>query len=421
MSTAAIISLLLLLVVVVLLALANRRAQAENEASGLELTAYEEIFDRSNDALLVLDLANGQIRRANARAAELVGRSLPELRTLTVFDLHIPADLDRSARRMADAWASKGGVFEDIPFRRKDGTLVPVECSVRVTTYRGVPAIILQARDIRERLRLQAEVAEKTALVEQRNLEHLSSLRYASMIQRGMLPARAQIRGAFRDAFVMERPRDIVSGDFYWAAQAAGRTLVAVADCTGHGVPGALLSMTGIGLLRQLVDRGVLHPARMLDELRVELLRALVHHEGSDRLRDGMNIALISYDPVAGEVAFSGALHSLYILRNDATAVEEVKGDRVPITLDGGGPDPYRSHLVPVTMGDRLFMTSDGFADQFGGPMGKRFKSAALRALIRSTGDRPLAAQGTALEAAFGAWKGDHEQVDDVLLVGLQV
>ena len=383
---------------------------------------YKRLFDQAFDGAIVLNVANGRIHLANQRAADLLGHSLEALSTKSIFDLHFPEDLDRSSLRIADAWSEGGLVYDDIPFRTAAGERLPVECSVKVTEHLGRPAVVLYMRDIRERLRLQQEIAERNALVELQNNELLSGLRYAQGIQQAMLPSLSQVRAGFIDAFILYRPRDIVSGDFYWTAQAGPKSILAVADCTGHGVPGALLSMTGITLLQGIVSgRGVTSPARVLGELRSELLRSLAHQEGDSHVRDGMNIGIISYDRVTRECEFSGALCPLYIVRANGGGLEEVKGDRIPVGYHEGTMRDFTPHLIALHEGDRLFLGSDGFADQFGGPQGRKLKTAGMKEMIaRVTGDN-LCRQARALEHGFLEWKGGLDQLDDVTLVGVQV
>lgn len=398
------------------------RSRSQSEVLERENRGYSQVFDQAHDALLVLDFVNGKIHRSNERAAQLLGYGSDELAGKTIFDLHFPEDLHRSATRIADAWASKGSIYDDIPFKTKSGAPLPVECSVKVTSYDDHPAVVIYARDISERLRLQQEVAEKNRIVRKQNDDMHSSLRYASGIQRGILPSIRQLSSGFSGVFVINRPKDIVSGDFYWAEQMGHRAIVAVADCTGHGVPGAMLSMTCAGLLRQVViERGVHEPSAILGELRQELLRALVHHENEERLRDGMCIALLVFDRVTGEGEFCGSFHPLYIVRSGSTMVEEIKADRFPVGFQDGDQRTFTPHLFHLSAGDRVFMTTDGFPDQFGGEHGKRLKSASMKELFLRTSNGSMEDQRNALEHAFDAWKGDEEQLDDVLMVGLQV
>lgn len=388
--------------------------------AGPDLAGYKRLFEQAFDGAMVLDVADGRIHLANQRAAEMLGHALENLSGKTIFDLHFPGDLDRSARRIADAWLDGGLVYEDIPFRHADGSAVEVECSVKVSEQLGRPAVVIYLRDIRERLRLQREVAERNMQVERQNEEMQSSLRYASGIQQAMLPSPGQLRAAFGDAFVIHRPRDIVSGDFHWCTRTGSRSMLAVADCTGHGVPGALLTMTGITLLRQITEgRGLHEPAEVLAELRQELLRTLVHQEDEGQLHDGMDIAFLTWDRLTGECLFSGALSNMHLVRADGTP-EEVKGDRVPIGWNDGKVRPFTQHALQLAPGDRVFLCSDGWADQFGGPEGRKLKASGLKAMLQALPKGALCGQGKSLEQRFTAWKGTLDQVDDVTLVGFQ-
>ncbi len=380
-----------------------------------------QIVEQANDAIIVLDFVSGKIHHANPSAGLMLGYSMKELCERTVFDLHFPEDLHRSAERIADVWEKGGLVYDDIPFRTVHGERLPVECSGKVTEYQGKPAVMIYARDITERLRLEGEIKEKNLLVEQQNKDILSGLRYAQGIQMGMLPSLEDLRASFMDVFVINKPRDIVSGDFHWSRKTGNKVVVAVADCTGHGVPGAMLSMTGIALLQQVVGDGTGHADQMLADLRMKFLQTLTHQEDGHALRDGMTIGLVVRDTVTGTVEYAGSLCPLYLLRKGASSLEEIKGDRFPIGFQQGASHTYERHVLELLPGDRLFMASDGFADQFGGPEGKKFKKSALKHMLFSTGSLPMKEQGLMLDMAFNAWRGTCDQVDDVLLVGVEV
>jgi PAS domain S-box-containing protein len=411
-----------ILVAAILLALAYERSRGRLRHLEEDRSRYVRMFDQAYDAILVVDVADGRIHQANPRAGELLGHTPDELRTKTIFDLHFKDDLANSAIRIADAWANGGGVHDDIPFRNAAGARVPVECSARVTEYAGKAAVVLYARDITERLRLQRMVVEKNAQIELQNMEMRSGLRYAQGIQAGMLPSLGQLRASFADAFVLFKPRDIVSGDFHWSARVGNKVVVAAADCTGHGVPGALLSMTGIALLQQIVvGRGITGPAQVLEELRTELLRSMAMQEGPGQLRDGMNIGCVVVDIPTGAAEFSGAFCPLWVVRQGAAVLEEIKGDRIPVGLQEGTLRRFSLHRFDVRKGDRLFMASDGFADQFGGPEGKKFKTSALKELLRSSSVDPMPVQGATLGTVFAQWMGTTDQIDDVMVIGLEV
>jgi len=209
-----------------------------------------------------------------------------------------------------------------------NGTVIPVESSVRVSSYRGRPAIILFARDIRERLILQGEMDAQQTVVREQNRELVAGIRYAQRIQRAVLPDAERLQDHFPGSFILFRPRDIVSGDLYWFGERDGRVVVAAADRTGHGVPGALLSLIGVSLFQEMVmEKGHLDPATIFNGTRDGMIAALGRNTESDQ-RDGMNVGLVSIDRAASTLAYAGAYGPLYLVRKGELI--EYKGDRMP-------------------------------------------------------------------------------------------
>jgi PAS domain S-box-containing protein len=413
-----------LLITTLGMGIAFRRSQERTATLTNDLSEYTQVIEGGNDAVLVIDFVDGRILRANSRAASMLGHSKERMLALTVFDLHAPEYLAQSANRIADAWEKKGTVYSDIPFRTVTGESIAVECSTTVTYHGERPAVVLFARDIRERLQLQREVEEQQHLVRAKSDEVQASLRYASTIQRAMLPTEEALRSMFPDAFVLFKPRDIVSGDFHWTARVGDTVLVAVADCTGHGVPGAFLSMIGNSLLRSIVlERGITDPGSVLDQLREGIAQALRGPEQGTHLRDGMDIAFVAVDPLTRTARFAGAMNPLYRMRGVGASAEiiEVKGDRVPIGFMDGSAKTFTTHTLELLPGDKIYLFSDGFADQFGGAEGKKIKPVGFKRLLLETGNYDMAQQRSAMDKAFNDWKIHHDQVDDVLVVGLQV
>lgn len=402
------------------LSFAYNRMQTRLGRSERDRDSYLGVLESSNDALFVINFVNGRIYQANTKASELLGYRNDELVALSIFELHPREFLHRSATRIADAWERKGLVYEDIPLMTAKGEVIEVESSVRVTSYRGDPAIILLARDIRERLDLQRKVAAQQALVQEQNHQLLSSIRYAQRIQRAVLPEADQLQALFPESFILYRPRDIVSGDLYWFAEQEGKAIVVAADCTGHGVPGALLSLISASLFEEMVkEKACTDPGAILDGAREGMINALNKQDNEQIQRDGMNAAVLSYDRVAQKLAYAGGFSPLYLVR--AGELIEYKGDRMAIGPYEGKAAPFATTHIDVHPGDRLFIFSDGFQDQFGGAEGKKIMSSRMRKWIQETSRLAMDDQYQLLSDRFRLWKGTHEQVDDVLLIGLEL
>lgn len=401
------------------LAFAYNRLRGEQQLAERDRESYLGVLESSNDALFVINFVNGKIHKANARAAQLLGYTSEELAERSIFELHPKEFLHLSADRIADAWEWKGLIYEDIPLVHKDGTIIPVESSVKVSSYRGRPAIILFARDIRERLALRAEVEAQQTVVREQNRELVAGIRYAQRIQRAVLPDAERLQDHFPESFILFRARDIVSGDLYWFGERDGRVVVAAADCTGHGVPGALLSLIGASLFQEMVmEKGNLDPAMILDGARDGMIAALGRNDESDQ-RDGMNVGLVTIDRAASTLAYAGAYGPLYIIRQGELI--EHKGDRMPIGLHAGTITPFQRVEIALEPGDRIYLFSDGMPDQFGGPDGKKLRSAGLKRWLLETATLPMDEQHQALSDRFRMWKGEEDQVDDVLLIGIAV
>ncbi len=264
-------------------------------------------------------------------------------------------------------------------------------------------------RDLAEAQRDQIAIQKK---------EITDSILYAERIQRSLLPGREKMQQQMKDHFILFKPRDIVSGDFYWAAQVKDRLIVVAADCTGHGVPGAFMSMLGIAFLNEVVrENRVLKADLILNELRNHVIEALQQKGEPGEARDGMDMALCVIDKKRNVLHFAGANNPLYYIRNGE--LFEIKGDKMPVAIHVR-MDPFTNHRVEIMPGDVFYIFSDGYADQFGGPRGKKFKYKALQELLLQIHHKPMAEQKSILDETFEKWKGDMDQIDDVVIVGFR-
>jgi serine phosphatase RsbU (regulator of sigma subunit) len=248
------------------------------------------------------------------------------------------------------------------------------------------------------------------------------SIAYAGKIQGALIPNSDLFAGHFAHYFVLNRPKDVVSGDFHWYHRISDdQCLVAAADCTGHGLPGAMMAAIGCSLLNELVVQYPhKDPAELLGMLNERMTRTL-HQSGKRKgAGDGMDVALCRIDRKEREILFAGAFRPLYWMHEGQLTV--INGDRQPIGGSQHDADrKFTVHRVAYHQGDRLYLFSDGYVDQFGGPERKKFMTARFNEILLASQHLPLSAQSEVLERAFVEWKGENEQVDDVCIVGLEV
>ncbi|MCC7303230.1 MAG: tetratricopeptide repeat protein [Bacteroidia bacterium] len=266
------------------------------------------------------------------------------------------------------------------------------------------------------------QIQEKNRIVEEQNKDIKDSIRYARRLQQAILPPIDRFRDVFPDSFIFFRPKDIVSGDFYWFERFGDQVFFAAADCTGHGVPGAFMSIMGSNLLNQsLNEYAITRTDALLNSVSKGLAKALrTQDEGSLMVRDGMDIALCSVDTKKNVLTYSGAFNPVWIFRNDQ--VIELKPDKFPVGATGtAGSAQFSIQQFTLEKGDRIYVFSDGYADQFGGPKGKKFKYAPFQNILSKLGSFSMEEQMQEILRKHEEWKGDLEQVDDILVIGVRV
>jgi serine phosphatase RsbU (regulator of sigma subunit) len=255
-------------------------------------------------------------------------------------------------------------------------------------------------------------------LLDQRR-ELMASLKYASFIQRAVLPDQKYMENMLKEFFIFHQPRDIVSGDFYYCARKEDFIVVAAGDCTGHGVPGALMSIMGVSFLNEILSiRGPIRTSRILNLLRERVMKAL-HQRGYElENKDALDMALCVFHPRSKELQYSGANNPLYHIRNKV--LTEIKADKMPVGIDAIEENSFTNHSLQLKPGDTVYIFSDGYPDQFGGPDNKKFKYGPFRELLIDISDRSMEAQRKELESVMKEWKGDEPQVDDILIFGIR-
>lgn len=252
---------------------------------------------------------------------------------------------------------------------------------------------------------------------ERKNKELLDSIKYAKRIQSAIMPSEKQLSQLIPNGFVIYQPKDIVAGDFYWLNQKDNDLYIAACDCTGHGVPGALVSVVcNAALNRSIKEFALQTPGEILDKTRELVLTEFEKSE--DEVSDGMDIALIRIN--GNKLSFSGANNPLWIVRKNSHLVEDVKGCKQSIGLTNN-PTAFITHETDLSAGDCVYVFTDGYSDQFGGPKGKKFKSRAFKELLQSVNKEPINQQKEILETTMKTWKGKLDQVDDICVIGLRV
>lgn len=273
--------------------------------------------------------------------------------------------------------------------------------------------------DITERKVAEQKLQQKNRELQLKNTEMLASIQYAKRIQDAVLPDAQGLKSYFEDAFVYFRPRDVVSGDFYWYYARGNKVFVAAIDCTGHGVPGALMSVIANGLVRDVViRRGLEEPDEILHAIDSEMEAALNSNAGT-ATADGMDIALCVFDKEKNILSFSGAFRPLLRVRNDE--VTEFRGSRYPIGFYPGIDKVFEKNEIALESGDSFYMFSDGYIDQFGGEKGKKLNRKRFIELLLQVQSMNLEEQESFLDYALNNWKQEEEQTDDVLVIGIKV
>jgi sigma-B regulation protein RsbU (phosphoserine phosphatase) len=286
----------------------------------------------------------------------------------------------------------------------------------------------LTKKEIIARIALAAsfkQLEEKNEIIEEKNKDISDSINYAQRIQQAVMPPLEKLDLILKDYFVLYKPKDVVSGDFYWHANGSSLSLdgktnnivvLAAVDCTGHGVPGALMSIIGTTILNQTVMNAAVNtPAEALSFLNKEVTKSL------NSIKDGMDMALVTIDQEKMELQYAGANNPIYIVRNKQFM--EIKADKKAIGADteDAAVKVFTNNVIPLQTGDCIYLFTDGYADQFGGPLGKKFKYKKFQELLVEIQDNTTEEQKHILNYHHEQWKGNLEQVDDILVIGVRV
>jgi len=278
---------------------------------------------------------------------------------------------------------------------------------------KNIESVLVVSHDITERKMIEVEIQNKNKKIN-------DSINYAKRIQNAILPNTRLINKTLSDSFILYKPRDVVSGDFPWFVQMKDDIFIAAVDCTGHGVPGALLSLIGYFLLNDIVrSRKVTDPGKILDLLDEGVTQTLRQDQDDSATKDGMDIALCRINVATREVEYAGAHRPLYYMKNGV--MDEVKGNKFPI---GGGIYKNQTNFTNTKLqfnpGDSMYFSSDGFPDQFGGAEGRKFGPKKVREIIERAHTLPMDEAAQIFDQEWEGWRGEHKQTDDVLLIGIK-
>jgi serine phosphatase RsbU (regulator of sigma subunit) len=272
----------------------------------------------------------------------------------------------------------------------------------------------------RQKAVVNGKLSEQNAVILEKKREIDKSINYAKGIQNSILPDLKEVSKYLKNCFIYYLPKDVVSGDFYWFHEHKGFFYLMVGDCTGHGVPGALMSIVSMDRISQAIfEKGFLEPKDILSSLNIEIKKALKQQAEDAKQKDGLDIAILRFDHNSERVVYAGANRPLVLIRKGV--LEEIKPDKMAIA--GFTPDnfEFNQREIQVKKGDCLYIFSDGYADQFGGPEGKKFMIRNFKLLLESISGEEISLQEKDISKSHQDWKGNYEQVDDILVIGVKI
>lgn len=437
-------------------ALSIFKAINDQRAAGLTLSIYGEYYLKKNDVpnaikyneqALDLLMSIGQIQEAEKIAWTLytLYKTKPDykksLEARELYDeLHDSLQSEKNTKAVIrqeykyeyEKQAALNDIKQKAELEKRDAEL-KIKRQVQLTLFTGLLLTLIFSIFIYNRFKIsrrqniiiekqkhevelrQLEAEAQKALVEEKNREIVDSINYAKRLQQAILPPPKMIKEILPESFILYKPKAIVAGDFYWIEKKDNHILFAAADCTGHGVPGAMVSVIcNNALNRSLREYGYTEPGKILDKTRDIVIQEFEKSE--DEVKDGMDISLCSIEN--NILQWAGANNPLWIFRKGEMI--EYKPNKQPIGKYSNQLN-FDTHKIELIKGDTIYLFTDGFADQFGGEKGKKFKAANLKNLLLSIQDKNMLSQKDIIDGVFEDWKGKYEQVDDVCLIGVRI
>ncbi len=396
--------------------------QAEElEAKNVELEKLSLVASKTDNSVVIAD-SNGEIEWVNDGFTRLLGVTFEEFAQEYGTNLFLTSLNPNIIDEIAEAIAFKKSITYTSKTYTKSGNELWIQTSMT--------PIFDENGELRKFIAIDADVT-KIKLAEEeiaRQKEKITdSIYYAKKIQTAVLPPDDFLQKLLLEYFIMFRPKDIVSGDFYWATQKGNKILIAAADCTGHGVPGGFMSMLGISFLNEIsgrISEHEMNAGEILTELRDSVKLSLRQTGKEGEAKDGMDIALCIIDRENYEVQFAGANNPLFVVRtsiNGEPQKFDIKGDDMPIGIYYDEKAQFTNHSLQLQKGDMCYIFSDGYPDQFGGKRGRKFMLNRFKKMLASVAAQPVDVQKAFIEEKFDQWKGYNRQIDDVLVIGIRV
>lgn len=391
---------------------------AEIAEKNKELEKLSIVASETGNAIFIAD-ANGHLEWMNDACVRTYELALEDPKTIIGKPLiHVSSDPERLKKLMEESIRKKKSVvYESINTHRNgtkfwaQSTLTPI-----FDQQAELKKIVIIDTDITER-------KKQEEIIQQKNKSITDSINYAKRIQQAILPSTEIIYKTLPQSFIFYKPKDVVSGDFYFFTPKGEGYFIASVDCTGHGVPGAFMSMIGNDLLNQIIiEKNVTQPAEILNHLHRGVQHALKQGQQEIETRDGMDIALVSleFGQNGAELQYAGANRPLYLIRENK--LTEIKPNKFSIAgIQTEVERKFKNHIIQLSKGDTIYIFTDGYVDQFGGDKGKKFMTKRFQNLLLSIQTQTMAEQYKSVENALDNWKGDLEQVDDILVIGIRI
>ncbi|MBS1634769.1 MAG: SpoIIE family protein phosphatase [Bacteroidetes bacterium] len=386
----------------------------------LELALQEQILEKLNTLIVVLN-TDGSVEYVSSAVSRMLGFRPEQLLgdnwwTKTRVNEPEAYKIKRVLMGHISAGRQTTHIFEN-ELRTAQGGRKWIRWSVSFLNDEQIVGI---GYDITDKKQAEQRLLKAYTDLENKNKDITDSIFYAQRIQESILPSSGFLKERGVDSFVLYKPKDIVSGDYYWFYELDNKLYVAAVDCTGHGVPGAMMSMVANSILKEVfINKRLTDVAEILAQLDMEL-SGTINQKDSLENNDGMDIGLVSLDKTTGTIEFAGAFRPMLISRKDGSILE-VSGSRYPIGFYSGISKKFDKQVIQAEAGDNIYLFTDGYVDQFGGQHNKKLNRRNFKDLIQSMNGMTPGEQEAFLEYAFNNWKQDNEQTDDILVIGLHI